>query len=128
MNTKVKIIGLIVLMLVCLYFFICSLSIFKTSFQLLCSNLTTSFLVYANLSNPILGVMLGVVVTAFIQENVNKTTSCSNQTLRTNRSGVVNRSLNEKEILCLGYVQETGLQPCFVRNSTYTLSRWFSMA
>ena len=104
MNTKVKIIGLIVLMLVCLYFFICSLSIFKTSFQLLCSNLTTSFLVYANLSNPILGVMLGVVVTAFIQENVNKTTCCSNQTLRTNRSGVVNRSLNEKEILCLGYV------------------------
>ena len=67
MNTKVKILGLIVLMIGCLYFFICSLAIFKTSFQLLCSNLTTSFLVYANLSNPILGLMLGVVVTAFVQ-------------------------------------------------------------
>ena len=104
MNTKIKVFGLIVHIVGCLYFFLCSLTIFKTSFQLLCSNLTTSFLVYANLSNPILGVMLGVVVTAFIQENVNKTTSCSNQTLRTNRSRVVNQSLNEKEILCLGYV------------------------
>ena len=68
MNTKLKITALILLMMCCFYFFICSLAIFKTSFQLICSNLTTSFLVYANLNNPILGLLLGVFVTAFIQE------------------------------------------------------------
>ena len=53
---------------------LCSIVIFKTSFQLICSDLTSSFLDYANLSNPILGLMIGVVITAFIQENVNRIT------------------------------------------------------
>ena len=74
MNTKIKVFGLIVHIVGCLYFFLCSLTIFKTSFQLLCSNLTSSLLDYANLSNPLLGLMLGVVITAFIQENVNTIT------------------------------------------------------
>ena len=68
MKTKLKISGLVLLIVGCLYFFLCSIVIFKTSFQLLCSDLTSSFLDYANLSNPILGLMLGVVITAFIQE------------------------------------------------------------
>ena len=67
MITKVKILGLVLLIVGCLYFFLCSITIFKTSFQLLCSDLTSSFLDYANLSNPILGLMLGVVITSFIQ-------------------------------------------------------------
>ena len=71
MNTKLAVLGLVVNIVGCLYFFLCSLAIFKTSFQLLCSNLTSSFLDYANLSNPILGLMIGVVITSFIQENVN---------------------------------------------------------
>ena len=72
MNTKIiKVLGFVLHIVGCLYFFICSIAIFKTSFQLLCSNLTSSFLDYANLSNPILGLMIGVVITSFIQENVN---------------------------------------------------------
>ena len=69
MNQSVKIWSIIFCILVFLYFFICSLSIFKVAFQLLCSNMSTSVLAYTSLDNPILGLMLGVFSTAVIQSS-----------------------------------------------------------
>ena len=69
MNQTVKIWSIIFCILLFLYFFISSLSIFKVAFQLLCSNLSTSVLAYASLDNPILGLMLGVFATAVIQSS-----------------------------------------------------------
>lgn len=69
MNQTVKIWSIIFCILFFLYFFICSLSIFKVAFQLLCSNMSTSVLAYTSLDNPILGLMLGVFSTAVIQSS-----------------------------------------------------------
>ena len=69
MDQTAKIISIVICIILLLYFFICSLSIFKVAFQLLCSNLSTSVLAYTNLGNPILGLMLGVVSTAIIQSS-----------------------------------------------------------
>ena len=69
MDQTAKIISIVICIIFLLYFFICSLSIFKVAFQLLCSNLSTSVLAYTNLGNPILGLMLGVISTAIIQSS-----------------------------------------------------------
>ena len=69
MNQTLKISSIIFCILIFLYFFICSLSIFKVAFQLLCSNLSSSVLAYTSLDNPILGLMLGVFSTAVIQSS-----------------------------------------------------------
>ena len=69
MNQTVKISSIIFCILIFLYLFICSLSMFKVAFQLLCSNLSTSVLAYTSLDNPILGLMLGVFSTAVIQSS-----------------------------------------------------------
>ena len=69
MNVKLKTAILICLVIFFLYFFLCALSILKISFRLLSSDLTTSFLAYGNLENPILGLMLGIITTAIIQSS-----------------------------------------------------------
>ena len=67
MTKKIRLFSFLVLFLVTFYFFICSLSIFKLSFKLMTSKLSTNLLEYEHMDNPILGLMIGVICTAIVQ-------------------------------------------------------------
>ena len=69
MSSKLKILMLLISMVFLLYCFICSLSILTISFRLLCSNVSGSILTNANLQNPILGLMMGVLATSIIHSS-----------------------------------------------------------
>ncbi len=60
----------LVLALVCLYFFICSLSFLATSFRLISGRQSGKIFANADLlQNPIVGVMLGVLSTVLVQSS-----------------------------------------------------------
>ena len=68
-SPRLKILLLLIPMVFLLYCFICSLSILTISLRLLCSNVSGSILTNANLQNPILGLMMGVVATVIIHSS-----------------------------------------------------------
>jgi len=79
MKTKVKdvllVVGKVFLILTFLYFFICSLSFLSDSFRLLGGrNLGALFKNSELLNNPVVGVMIGVLVTVLVQSSSTSTT------------------------------------------------------
>merc|ERR1711915_604810 len=64
----------VILILTCLYFFICSLSFLSDSFRLLGGrNLGALFKNSDLLNNPVVGVMIGVLVTVLVQSSSTST-------------------------------------------------------
>lgn len=65
-----QVVGKIILLLGCLYFFICSLDFLATAFRLLGGQNTSKVFSQSELlKNPIVGVMLGVLGTVMVQSS-----------------------------------------------------------
>merc|ERR1719402_410231 len=73
-KAAVRVVGKLVLLVTCLYFFICSLSFLSDSFRMVGGRSLGAFFKNSDLlNNPIVGVMIGVLVTVLVQSSSTST-------------------------------------------------------
>merc|ERR1711936_862372 len=74
-KSTLKVSGKLTLLIACLYFFICSLSFLSDSFRMVGGRSLGAFFKNSDLlNNPIVGVMIGVLVTVLVQSSSTSTT------------------------------------------------------